>query len=486
MTFFKHALVSYSPADAADQVSVVSSAAAAVLDEEELAPTASVLEEEATEEEKVGYEFDEEFQTKIAAMQLRDTIFASRTDGLVLPAYFENDIDAAIVGIARDYYTTYKKAPEWGVLGTLLKDLIAKKRIRSDLLKGLVPRLNELKALDISDRDYVVDQVADFAKNKAIEAAMMASISALEKKDYATIQKRMAEAMIVGANDDLGEYDYWGEIESRTKERHATAAGTFKPDGITTGVPELDDVLYHKGWGRKELSALMGAAKAGKSMALADFGQAASLAGYNVLYCSCEVAAKIIAARTDANVSQVALKLVGAHPEKVKDLVDKAGGKAGAFQIREFATGSLSCAMLRRILERYRAKGIQFDLIITDYADIMAPDHRRDEERENSKQVWEGLRAIAFEENAAVLTATQSNREGAKSVTAKGLNVAEDYNKVRTADVFITINATDAERSTGEARLYMSEMRNSESGFTLRIRQQRDTMTFISRVLGRE
>ena len=442
--------------------------------------------EPAPEGEPVLYEFDADFQGKIVAMLLRDHAFGVRTDGLIDPTYFENETDGVLVRIVGDYFRTYKKAPEWGVLPTLLKSLVASKKLRIDTVQDIVARLKELKTVDISDRDYVVEQVATFAKNKAVENALMHSITALEKQDFGKIQELLTAALLVGENDDSGDYDYWGEIENRTKGRIDEAAGLVVKDGITTGVPELDAVLYHGGWGRKELSALMGAAKAGKSMGMGDFGKAASLAGYNVAYFTLEVSAKIIAERADANVSDTVISLLKANPKRVEDAVKRLSAKAGAFKVFEYATGTLTNSMIRRKLERWRARGIKFDLIIVDYADIMAPEKRLDEERLNSKAIWEGLRAIAFDENAAILTATQSNRTGAKAVTAKGTDVAEDYNKVRTADVFITINISDADRAAGEARLYFSEMRNSEGGFTLRIRQDRSKMVFISKVLGRE
>ena len=460
------------------------SIAAAILNHEAGEPEVAQLTDTG---EAPAYEFDIDFQTKIVALQLRDTSFAARTDGLIEPTYFEHEIDRHIVKIAVDYFTVYKKTPDWGILGTLLKSLVFKKTIRADMLKEIVPRLNELKSIDISDRDYVVDQVATFARSMAMQNAMMKSIEALEKGDIGKIEKLMSEALQVGAQDDTGFYDYWKENDNRAQERVDKASGLIAPDGITTGVTELDEILQpHNGWGRKELNVLMGAAKAGKSMALGEFAKAASLAGYNVLYMSCEVAAKIIAMRVDANVSDTAIKLLGAHPERVRKAIGTLSAKAGAFEIREYPTGTLTCSMVRRLLKTYRARGIVFDLIVADYADIMAPEHRSDVERENSKQVYESLRAIAFEENAAVLTATQSNRTGAKAITAKGTDVAEDFNKVRIADCFISINATDAERATGEARLFFANMRNTEDGFTLRIRQERDRMKFISKVLGRE
>ncbi len=67
-------------------------------------------------------------------------------------------------------------------------------------------------------------------------------------------------------------YSYGEMIEVRTEERLDRAAGKGPITGVTTGYPEIDRHLYHKGWGRRELSVLMAPAKGGKSTALIDFG----------------------------------------------------------------------------------------------------------------------------------------------------------------------------------------------------------------------
>ena len=43
------------------------------------------------------YEFDADFQQKIAALIIRDTPFAQLTDGLIRPEYFENSAFATLV-----------------------------------------------------------------------------------------------------------------------------------------------------------------------------------------------------------------------------------------------------------------------------------------------------------------------------------------------------------------------------------------------------
>lgn len=444
-------------------------------------------EPETTAEEAKGYEFDEKFQTKLAALALRDPVFVQRTEGLIDPAHFENEIDQVLVKVTQDHFRTYKQAPDPTTLIRVIKQAKDDKKIPKDMWPDVKPRLAELLGTSLSNRDYAIDQVADFAKHKAMEGAIMASVGYLAKGDYAKIEQLIRAAVNVGSVEGSGEYDYFAEIEARTKHRNALATGIIKPDGITTGLPEIDKHLYHGGWGRKELSAIMGRAKFGKSMALGDFGKGAAMAGYKVFIATCEVSCRIYADRMDANFADTAMQaLTGsafAVEAKIKAAEARAKALGGVIKMEEYSTGRLKPSMLRRRLEWYRDQGIIFDLIIVDYADIMCPERLTGEIREDSRTIWVDLRDIAFEQNAAVLTATQTNREGAKATVAKGTDVAEDYNKTRIADLLLSGNATDPEISAGECRLHFAASRNQKE-VTLRLQQKREAMKFATKVLG--
>lgn len=442
---------------------------------------------EPAEKPEGGFEFDEKFQRKIAALAVRDTVFVQRTEGLVLPEYFEHAADRAMIAVVQDFYKKYKKAPDPSSLAQALKLARDDKKIRPELWPDIRDRLGKLLSVSLADRDFVIDQVAAFARNTAMQNAIMASIPLIDKGDYAKIEQLIKAAVMVGAADDDNEYDYAAEIANRTDHRVALLTGTIKPDGISTGFADMDKHMYHGGWGRKELSAIMGRAKFGKSMALGDFGKNAYMLGYKVLIVSLEVSERIYADRIDANIAETAMQVLKQNAFAIKAKIEaaeqKANGVGGVLKLHAFASGTYKPSQLRRLIERYRTRGIIFDLLVVDYADIMCPERVTDSVTENSKSVWLDLRAIAFEQNAAVLTATQTNRDGAKAATAKATDVAEDYNKVRIADLLLSGNATEAEISAGEARLHFAASRN-QAEVTLRIAQKRDQMKFFTKVLG--
>ncbi len=435
------------------------------------------------------FTFDAAFQTKIAALTVRDTGFVQRIDGLIEPSYFENAVEAAWVNIALRYYKKYKRVPaDSTIYARLIKaDLDAK--IIDKPMAGLMIAVHAdaITKADLSDRDFVVDQVATFARHAAITAAIYQSVTDLDRMDFEKIGKAMQKALDVGSNSDGDIYDYGEAIEARTSERLDRAAGLMKPTGITTGHQILDNCLYHKGWGRGELSVIMGAAKKGKTTFLLDLGIQAVRAHSNVLYVTLEVSSKILAERMDANISGKPVMELQEHVHAVKDKVKQFISTAGArMVIKEFPTGSATVPDLRRMIERFKSRGIVFDLVIIDYADIMAPERYTDNMQENSKSVYVGLRGLAMAEGFAVLTATQTNREGAKTSVAKVEHVADDFNKIRIADIVISINQTDEERTNKQARLFFAASRNQASGFTIRINQDIPLMRFISEVVGHE
>jgi len=432
------------------------------------------------------YDYDDDFQTKITALALRDPVFAQRTDGLIKPEYFANTAEAAIVRITQDYYEKYKKAPDKTVIGKLVRDAILDKRIRKDMAVEVKDKLLELYKTDISDGEFVIKEVADFARSQALTQAIMKSVDLLDKRDFAAINDLIRKASDVGAGETEGVYDFWAEIENRTTIRKEVAAGTYVHDGITTGNPDFDKYLYHRGWGRGELSVLMGAAKAGKSMSLGEFAKFANLKGYNVLYVTLEVHAKIIADRLDANLADTLMKDLTNTPFDVERKVKALHSGTGVLKIIERLSSAFRPSNLRRLLEQERAAGIIYDLVVVDYADLMTPERSTGEPREDSKSIYTDLRMIANASKCALLTATQTNREGAKAAVAKMTDVAEDFNKIRIADIVISINATTEEVTAGEARLFFAASRNSKSGFTVRIKQERGKMKFLTKILGEE
>jgi replicative DNA helicase len=434
------------------------------------------------------YEFTPSFETKIAALCLRDDVFRTRVDGLISPEYFNDEATATLVQIWDDHWKRYRTIAKGAVAIKLLSDAIAAKRIRKDIKDDVISAFKLLMKTDISDRDYVVDEVASFAKHQAIINAMSRSVDLLDKRKFAEIESIIKSAFDVAPNEDGQVVDFFSEesIERRAQRRKDVVSGKVTR-GISTGVRKLDDVLAHKGWGYSELSVIMGGAKAGKSFWLMNSGAAAAMLGNNVLHVSLENSVEVTEDRAEAFVTGVETNKLTDHIAKVEaDMKAKsAAGKFGKYMVHAYSPNQFSPSDLRRLIERYRARGVKFEMIVIDYWDIMAPELRyKDDKIAESASIGMSLRSIAHEENCVMLTAIQTNREGYKAHTAGAEHAAEDFNKVRLADLLVSINADEDEKATGEARLFMAAGRNQEDGYTMSIKRNLAVAKFIDSVVA--
>jgi len=438
-------------------------------------------------------QFDDAFQEQLAAHYLRDDIFVQAVGSLVLPDYFDNETLAALVAIQQMYLNRYNACPTLRTYIQVMQRAVAAKRVK-------IADMNEAKRLlgvihkdPLKDRQFVIDTIAEFARKQALANGVMVLVDALDTDDTDKINKALItveEAKMVGAADVAQGMDFLSTRQERANFRALRSAGTFTNGGITTGSMELDAKLTpHRGWGRKELTILMAPPKGGKTAAMIHFARAAVEAGKNVFYASCEVSEDIIGDRLDANISGVPLKELEIRaPEVDKEVASwEAKPGIGKFIVQAFPIRTLRVSELTRILKRYQAQGINFDMIVVDYLGILKPEQRYEEKRFGLADIGQDLRAMATVFNAAVLTAYQTNREGTKKAgrnVADGTDAADDYEVVRTADALITLNADEDMKQRGEIVLYFSEMRNAESGIRFRYGCDFTTMRFITDFRG--
>jgi replicative DNA helicase len=101
--------------------------------------------------------------------------------------------------------------------------------------------------------------------------------------------------------------------------------------------------------------------------------------------------------------------------------------------------------------------------------DIMAlPTHIQEEHKQLA---WLGveLRALAYEMNVAMWTATQTNRGAVSKQTAMGDDIAGDFTKVATCDALISLNQTLKEAEDDAARIFWVKNRVGRKHLTFNV-----------------
>lgn len=430
------------------------------------------------------FEFDEDFQMRVAALSMRDSLFLKRCAHLIEPDYFDNFNDKLVAKLVLEHYEKFGSTLEDpAVMKQVLGDALRRRKIRDEEKSGVIARVKELYRVPTTNPEFTADAVAEFAKNQAVEKAFAECIDLHEKRDFDKMREVMEKAFKVGQRVTGQVYDYFGENKNREDYRDKIAKGVIKRKGLPIGVPQFDNLLHHKGFGYSELTVFMAGAKRGKTTAMWDIARRWAIAGHNVLGITLEVSTGILSDRVDANLSGTKMKDLEKDYEEVAKKVEAAGKRAGKFLIHEYPSNSLRPLDVEAIIEDYRAQGIFFDAVVVDYLDIMAPNKWMPNDIANSKSIWSDMRGIAQKFDLVMLSATQLNREGAKKATADDTDVAEDYNKIRIADLVMTINATDEELARGEARIFFAASRNQRGKFSVLIKNDMERMQFMKTIL---
>ena len=120
---------------------------------------------------------------------------------------------------------------------------------------------------------------------------------------------------------------------------------------------------------------------------------------------------------------------------KVNTLKKKmASAFKGSYFSRNFPKGALTCANIAGTLEKMAMNGTPIDVLVIDYADILAPSKSKyQDNRFAVSEIWGDLRTISQTYETAVITATQADAEAYNNDQHQG-----SFSESKTKNAYIT------------------------------------------------
>ena len=190
--------------------------------------------------------------------------------------------------------------------------------------------------------------------------------------------------------------------------------------------------------------------------------------GKNVLYISMEMSEDRVAERIDANlmndtvynVRNMNYKSYIASANKLKE---KAYGR---LIIREFPTSAAGVTQFKVLLKDLKTKKhFVPDLVVVDYMNICCSS-RLKQGQTNSygyiKAISEELRGLAVEYNVALLTATQTNRNGFNNSDVELTDISESIGSTHVMDMIFALIRTEALDDMGQIEIKQLKNRYSD------------------------
>jgi archaellum biogenesis ATPase FlaH len=311
--------------------------------------------------------------------------------------------------------------------------------------------------------DWFLDTIEQFCRHKAMEALIYDGPKLLEKGEYSELERRSKENMMLSLNKELGTDYFDNPLERLLKMKNRTGM-------ISTGWKTIDEKLYG-GFNRGELNIWAAPSGGGKSLFLQNLAINWSLMGLNVVYISLELSEDLIGLRLDAMLMGVSTKQV------FKDMEDVAlrlgimaktgtyGKKPGKIQIKKMPEAGTSVNVIRAYLKEYEVQtGIRPDALLIDYLDLLYPNSNKvdiNSAFNKDKYVSEEMRALAFEWNIYISSASQLNRSAVNEQDYDMSHIAGGISKINTADNLMGIFSTTAMKERGEYQIQFLKTRSS-------------------------
>ena len=390
------------------------------------------------------------FRLKIIALMLKPAWLA-RYGSIIMPEYFEQEDEHAVVEAIRNHHTAYQRPP------SDVDDM-------HDVLHGNYG--DTVKSIYIGvdewDLQYASDMIVQFCREQAAKLAVLNSLKDIGDGDLASVVDRMQQAMKVGS--DVGDtgldlkqnFDDWYDKALRSK--------------LPTGMLHLD-IAMDGGLGDGELGLILAPPNSGKSMALINVGcgVAGPIIKGNVAHFTLEMPEHVVAKRYAARLTfrfpsrNVADKQV--YMEDFDDATDVSlPGNVRIFRV------SGNILNLRSKIDALIDDGFVPDVIIVDYGDELQPMRTRDNRYNELGDIFHDLRELGAPDqyDCPIWSATQAGRQafGKEVVTMKDL--AESIKKAHVADAIVAVCQTTEEEVAEQCRLFLAKLRDGESRSMIR------------------
>jgi hypothetical protein len=129
------------------------------------------------------------------------------------------------------------------------------------------------------------------------------------------------------------------------------------------------------------------------------------------------------------------------------------------FRLEVFPTRGVSVLGIQSALDEYARTGWSADVVVVDYADILAPVSGTADTRDQINTTWELLRGMAIRSKCLVVTATQVKRTAYNTDIILPEDTAEDKRKNGHVTGKFSINRTEDEVEQGLYRLNWNFLR---------------------------
>ena len=394
--------------------------------------------------------FGKKCQENMCQLMLEDRPFYDQISEVIDINFFEKKYLQIFIETLMKYREKYSTHPNHEVMMTLLRtELNHHDKATAKLVREFFARIHSSDGIE--EAAFVKDRSLDFCRKQVLKGAMMKSVKLLKSSSFDEIEKVIQDALKLGTDNNFGH------------EYHKDALARFEiinRSPVSTGWDRMDEIIKG-GLGKSELGVVIAPTGAGKSMVLVHLAAEALKQGKTVVYYTLELKDTVVGSRFDSCLSGIPLNELTDRKEEVLSHIE---GVDGTLIIKEYPTKSASVQNIKNHIEKLKKRGINPDIIMCDYADLLRPVRHSNEKRHELEETYEGLRALAQIYEIPVWTASQTNRSGLNAEVITMEAISEAFNKCFVADFIFSLSRTVQDKQANKGRIFIAKNRNGPDG----------------------
>jgi replicative DNA helicase len=341
------------------------------------------------------------FERVIIYNALFDQVYLETVIHYAKPSYFKDKNIKCVFESLLEFYAEHKTIPNITELKTHLVD-----QEKRDALKQTILSFKDIDKK--YDKDLLLKNTERFIKEKAVLSSVLKTSIDIQSGNIepSKILKEFEAACGISLIDNIG-FDYLESIDQHCEDLQKVF------NVIPTGWNWLDERI---GGGfmaeGRALYVFFGVTNVGKSIFLGNIATNLLSQDKTVVLISLEMPEQIYAKRISSQLSKIPFKDLSLNTDPLKKSLNqyKVKNKNAKLIIKEFPPKTVSALNLKNYLEKLTRSGIKPDAIVLDYLNLLAPNTNGLNSYEGIKEITECVRALSYQFQCPVISATQANR----------------------------------------------------------------------------
>lgn len=411
------------------------------------------------------FEFDTDYQELILRYTAQDRLGFQALD-LYEDTFFTLLEHQIIAYVFKKHYKKYKRIPgDKGVMNEELRRLFSKDRkfeaLTDDDRTNLTRLVARLYSVPVKDGEHVFTSMANFRAYSELKD-VVENIDLKDFSAYENFASKVSKAIRIpdSVKPDSG-INFLEDITKRQAQRQ------FTKNIVPTPFWQLNKWTNSgEGYNRGGVFVLIGPAKRFKTAVLINLAKGYLKYKKRILYIDLENGAENLAIRGEQSLANIDKRdiLSGEQDEKIRKVVRKYRRLGGELHIKRMPAYTTSADSIRAYIKRRKELGETYNILIVDYAALMASISNKKDDVERISDVFLDLKNLAEEEFDACWTANHVIRDAMKRFPTKFEvnDIAKCIDIPRHVDGVFGLNRTKEEEEGGVMRMQVIEQRDGQ------------------------